>query len=60
MQQFGTILVGDARLRVIAQNEAEEPVKEALRLKKNLQHKKQEYKEGVAKRKAERRAKKAA
>jgi Skp family chaperone for outer membrane proteins len=60
VRQFGTILVGDARLKVIAQNEAEERAKEALRLKKNLQRKKQEYKEGVAKRKAERIAKKAA
>lgn len=60
MQQFGTILVGDARFKVIAQNEAEEPVKEALHLGKNLLRKKKEYKKGVANRKAERKAKKAA
>jgi hypothetical protein len=44
----------------ITQNEAEEPVKEALHLGKNLLRKKKEYKEGVAERKAERKAKKAA
>lgn len=53
------ILVGDARLKVIAQNETEERAKEAPRLKKNLQRKKQEDKEGVSKPKAERIAKKA-
>jgi hypothetical protein len=61
VQQFGTILVGDARLQVSARNDTEEQAKEALRLKKETSlRKKQEYREGVAKRKAERLEKRAA
>ena len=48
MQQFSTILVGDARLKAIARNETEERAIEALRLKKEIsQHKRAEYRAGV-------------
>jgi hypothetical protein len=60
IQQFGTILVGDARLRTIVRNETEDAVIEALRNKKEAsQRKKEEYKAGVESRKTERLAKKA-
>ena len=60
VQQFGTILVGDARLRTLVQNEEEKAQIEAIRVrKKESKRKKQEYTDGVASRKAERLRKKA-
>ncbi len=61
VQQFGTILVGDARLKTIARNLEEEAKIEAIQARKaESLRKKREYKEGVAKRKKERLEKKAA
>ena len=60
VQQFGTITVGDARLKVIARNEAEEAAKECIALKKaESQCKKEEYRARVESRKLERLVKKA-
>ena len=60
IQQFGTILVGDARLRAIVRNEEEETQIEGIHVRKEeSKRKKQEYIEGVASRKAERLRKKA-
>jgi hypothetical protein len=60
VQQFGTILVGDARLWTITRNLEEERRVEALRAKKAASlRKKKEYQEGVEKRRKEREAKKA-
>ena len=61
VQQFGTILVGDARLKTMARNTAEEARKVALHKKKeDSQRQKREKAEGVAERKLERLAKKEA
>ena len=58
--QYGTILVGDARLRTMTRNLEEERRVEAIEAKKAESHrKKREYREGVAQRKEEREAKKA-
>ena len=60
VQQFGTILVGDARLRTMTQNLDEERRVDALQAKKaESLRKKREYREGVEKRREEREAKKA-
>ena len=58
--QYGTILVGDARLRTMTRNLEEERRVEAIEAKKaESRRKKREYREGVAQRKEEREAKKA-
>jgi hypothetical protein len=58
--KFRTITVGDARLKVIARNEAEEAAKERIAFKKaESQRKKEEYRAGVESRKLERLVKKA-
>ena len=60
VQPYGTILVGDARLRTMTRNLEEEARVEAIQAKKaESLRKKREYREGVAKRKEEREAKKA-
>ena len=60
VQQFGTILVGDARLRTMTRNLEEERRVDALQAKKaESLRKKREYREGVEKRREEREAKKA-
>ena len=51
VQQFGTILVGDARLRVATRNLEEEAAIEAIQARKaESRRKKREYREGVEKR----------
>jgi hypothetical protein len=58
--QYGTILVGDARLRTMTRNLEEERRVEAIEAKKaESRRKKREYREGVEQRKEEREAKKA-
>jgi Skp family chaperone for outer membrane proteins len=60
VQQYGTILVGDARLRTMTRNLEEERRVDALQAKKaESLRKKREYREGVEKRREEREAKKA-
>jgi hypothetical protein len=60
VQQFGTILVGDARLRTMTRDLEEERKIEALAAKKaESLRKKREYREGVEKRREERLVKKA-
>jgi hypothetical protein len=60
VQQFETILVGDARLRTMTRDLEEERKIDALAAKKaESLRKKREYKEGVEKRREERLAKKA-
>jgi len=60
VQQFGTILVGDARLRTATRNLEEERRVDALAAKKaESLRKKREYREGVERRQEEREAKKA-
>ena len=60
VQQFGTILVGDARLRTMTRNLEEERRVEAIQAKKaESLRKKREYREGVEKRGGEREAKNA-
>ena len=60
VQQYGTILVGDARLRTMTRNLEEERRVDALQAKKaESLRKKREYREGVEKRRKEREAKKA-
>jgi hypothetical protein len=58
--QYGTILVGDARLQTMTRNLEEERRVEAIEAKKaESRRKKREYREGVEQRKEEREAKKA-
>jgi hypothetical protein len=60
VQQYGTILVGDARLRTMTRNLEEERRVDALQAKKaESLRKKREYREGVEKHREEREAKKA-
>ena len=54
VQQFGTILVEDARLRTMIQNEEEKTQIETICVqKKELKHKKKKYMNDVASQKAE-------
>ena len=60
VQQFDTILVEDARLRTMIQNEEEKTQIETIHVqKKESKRKKKKYTDGVASRKAERLQKKA-
>jgi hypothetical protein len=60
VQQFGTILVGDARLRTMTRDLDEERRVDALQARKaESLRKKRQYREGVEKRREEREAKKA-